>query len=220
MRLGDKELALLPGTATLSPAGVASAYHLASPGHHDCIHFQTLPARGRCAAVPICISLGDNQHYARQQMQQIISFWRVSGQSPAVSAMLQALLLWLAHHGQSAKSHAPVSSRVEKAVQTAADWMEQHLDQPITVPEVAAAVGLSQNYLAVNFRKRFNMTLPHYLLTRRIAVAQDLLRQTSLPVSHIAARVGIADAQHFNKQFSRITNTNPTTWRGQSTAQR
>lgn len=215
MRLGQAERVLIPGTVTMTPAMVDSYYHLPAPGHHDCIHFQPIPLRGACVTIPLHMPLGEEQQYVRQQMQQITALWRAAGQGPAVSTMLQALLLWLAQRVETGQAVEGQSARVQQAVQAAAELMEQRLDEPITVPQIAAAVGLSQNYLALHFRKRFGMTLPRYLLTRRMAVAQDLLRRTGLPVSRIARRVGMADAQHFNKQFRRIVGASPTAYRSQ-----
>ena len=68
---------------------------------------------------------------------------------------------------------------------------------------------MTQNYLARMFRKRFGMTIPRYLLNRRIDYARHLLTTTNIPIHRVAARVGLPDPQHFNKQFRKLVGTSP-----------
>ena len=87
------------------------------------------------------------------------------------------------------------------------------IELPLTVPSIAREVGLSQNYLARFFRKRYGMTIPRYLLVRRIDLARHLLLTSDDLVKQIAGRVGLPDPQYFNKQFRRLTGSNPSDFR-------
>ena len=70
--------------------------------------------------------------------------------------------------------------------------------------ELAAGVGLSTDYVARVFARRYGMRLQHYLLLRRIELARHLLVSSDLPVSEIGRQVGLPDPQYFNKQFRRV----------------
>jgi transcriptional regulator GlxA family with amidase domain len=93
--------------------------------------------------------------------------------------------------------------------------LDERFAEPWTVPQLAETVGMTQDHLARCFRQRMGMTIPRYLLQRRIAHARQLLAITDLPVNRIAARVGLPDAQHFNKQFRLLTGLSPTAIRTQ-----
>lgn len=216
MRLGRRELTLRSGDMTCTPAGVETRYALPHPGHHLCIHFRLPAMRGEKAALPLFRSLGPRRDFAADQMREIANLHRLTGHVPgaaaAASALLQGLLLWLVTFTEDGRTAAG-SDRAELAVRQAAEQLERSLDQPLSVPNLAGEIGLSQNYLAHHFRQRYGMTIPRYLLHRRIELAQDLLQRTALPVSDIAQRAGLGDPQHFNKQFRRLTGHSPSAYR-------
>jgi len=143
----------------------------------------------------------------------------------AASAALQELLLWLATRptagGEPGTSDADMAKtaaqhRRDAAAERAAAYLEHHLSDPITAADIADAADLSQHTLARAFKRRFGLTIPRYLLIRRVEAARHLLTTTDLPVKSIAARVGLPDPQHFNKQFRRLVGMSPTAARQRS----
>ena len=131
----------------------------------------------------------------------------------AASAGLQEVILTLALL-EADDSLADLSSaKVLKAVQTFVDLVEARLKHPLSVPELSEEVRLSQNYLARAFRHRYGMTMPHFILKRRVELACQMLVTSRASVTHIAAEVGLPDVQHFNKQFRKLTGMSPTAYR-------
>jgi AraC family transcriptional regulator len=124
---------------------------------------------------------------------------------------LQDLMLYLAAMHRSAAT-SPVL-RSDLAVERAAFELDTHFSRPLSVPELADAVGINQNHLARCFRRKMGVTIPRYLLQRRMEHARFLLHSTDMPVRVIARRVGMPDPQHFNKQFRKLCGTSPTAWR-------
>ncbi len=217
IRLAGQLVTLAPGDLTLSPAGLTTAYHLPKPGHHHCLHFESLPtSKGQPAcSFPLHMPLGPWRDLARQKLMWIARLHAMSPREPiaahAASAAMQELLLWLALLPKQTGS--PSQARVELALDKAAEFIGQNLSRPITITQIARESQLSQNYLARKFRERFGTTIPRYILTRRIQQARDLLINTHLPVRRIGADVGLPDAHHFNKQFRKLTGMSPTTLR-------
>ena len=238
MRLGDRRLTLQPGDVVLTPAGVPSWYDLPEPGQHLVVHFYDPTdhepihretgdagagrdevglddARER-VHLPIHMSLGRRQQLARYQLTEIAHLQAQSQQRAsaryAAPALFQSLLLWLVAEAAHAAPRRG-SDQTEIAVRWAAQLIEQQLHARLTVPRLARHVGLSQNYLARCFRARFGMTIPRYLLQRRIETARDLLETTGLPIGDIARRVGMADPHHFNKQFRALMGVSPSDYR-------
>jgi AraC-like DNA-binding protein len=201
MRFGRRQVGLQPGDITLSTAGVGTQYDLPQPGHHWCIHFQTAPARGETVAFPVHLHAGAQRRHLSDRLAEISQLHNQT--SPARAAVLfQDLLLWLA-------ARQPPARRSDAALDRLLALLDERFAEPWTVPQLAETVGMTQDHLARCFRQRMGMTIPRYLLKRRIAHARQLLAITDLPVNRIAARVGMPDPQHFNKQFRLLTGLSP-----------
>ena len=222
IQIGAKRFAIRAGDVTLTPAGVVSRYDVADPGHHWCVHFEAAPPDGQSARLPLHCSPGPAREFAIERLTRIA---RLHAQSEArgamkklaraaASAALQELLLSLALYS-SRPERAPRRRRSDDAIEKLISLLDTRFTEPLSVPQLARQVGLAQNYLARQFRSRFGMTIPRYLLSRRIGHARHLLLNTDMPVGRIAARVGYPDAQHFNKQFRRLTGSSPTGLRDQ-----
>lgn len=221
--LGKKRYRLEPGDITLSPHHAPSRYGLKEDGTHLCIHFSPPGAKERGASLrlPLHFRLGPQTATARERIWRTIDHARQAGNDPdsaaacAASASLQELLLWLVGlHGQNTGGTTPRrASLKEEALTKLSAAVKRSLDKPMLIGELAAGVGLSADYVARLFVKRYGMTLQHYLLLRRIELARHLLISSDLLVSEIGRRVGMPDAQYFNKQFRRVAGESPLAYR-------
>ena len=221
IQIADKIYELQPGDVTITPAGVESRYDLRRPGLHWCAHFSPMIADAtKCGLMrlPHHFRPTVSRDYPAQQMAHIAQLHARSVTIPddgiasaSVAVALQTLLLWVAtQHQRQQTGGADSDSRGELAVERCATLIETKLSKAITVPALADEVELSQNHLAKLFRARFGTTIPRYVLTRRMAQARHLLISTNVPIGEIGRRVGMPDAQHFNKQFKRLVGENPT----------
>lgn len=220
MRLGDREFSLEPGVLTLSPAGEFSSYHLPQCGYHWCIHFRPVARTGVSAQLPLYMALGQERRSVVARFTEVarlhaLSFSAGAGgrlAKAAASAALQQLLLHIAMLNTDGRQHT-VEAAATTAIDRVLELINERLDASLRMPDLAREVNLSQNYLARCFRNQFGVTIPRYILRRRIDLASQLLRTTDLQVKAIAARVGMPDAQHFNKQFRRLAGLSPTAYR-------
>jgi AraC-like DNA-binding protein len=220
MWIGKRRFRLRPGDITLSPNFMTSRYALATSGSHLCIHFfppSVTPRNGR-VQLPLHSRLGPQTVAARERFWRIIDHARQSGNKPdspagcAASASLQEFLLWL--HLQNRRGTAPRrSSLAEEALVKLGAAIDASLAKPMLIRELAAPVGLSADYVARLFARRYGMTLQHYLLLRRVELARHLLVSSDLPISEIGRRAGIPDPQYFNKQFRRVVGQSPLVYR-------
>jgi AraC-like DNA-binding protein len=219
--IGKTRYRLQPGDITISPHGGTSRYALKESGSHLCIHFVP-PASGRGASVklPLHLRLGPQVATARERFWRTIDHARQAGgkaDSPsgaAASASMQELLLWL--QVQDRRGAAPRrSSLMEEALEKFSVAIERRLGEPVLVENLAQGTGLSADYVARLFSKRYGMTVQHYLLLRRVELARHLLLSSDLLVSEIGQRVGMPDPQYFNKQFRRVAGVSPLAYRRQ-----
>lgn len=121
-----------------------------------------------------------------------------------------------------AKSFAPTTSQVQGPSGTGlalwkakrvATQIEEQLGEPIYVRDLAERVGLSASHFSRAFKQSFGETTHLYILGRRIARAQTMMRETSLPLCEIALTCGFSDQAHMTRMFTAHVGTSPNRWR-------
>lgn len=215
IRMDGRQFELHTGIVTLSVAGGRTSYDLPKAGHHWCIHFRPVPVRGETMQLPWWIPIGPHREFFTDRLRHIARLHEQSRRTnpraklaaAAASVALQELLIWLGLFAAGREHHA--HRRNEDAVERLLALLNERFAEPLTVPDLAQQLGLSQDRLARAFREHVGMTIPRYLLRRRIEHARQLLTTTDLPINRIAARVGMPDPQHFNKQFRRLIGQSP-----------
>ncbi|MGY4525721.1 helix-turn-helix domain-containing protein [Pseudomonas sp. UBA4617] len=93
------------------------------------------------------------------------------------------------------------------------DYIEAHLDQPITLGELAVRCNLSEYHFARMFRASFGLPPHQYLLARRLHRACQLLRLGMMPLGEIALLCGFASASHFSNRFRQAIGATPGEYR-------
>ncbi|MDD1015002.1 AraC family transcriptional regulator [Pseudomonas rubra] len=93
------------------------------------------------------------------------------------------------------------------------EYVEAHLDQPLTLGELAALCNLSEYHFARMFRTSFGLPPHQYLLARRLAKARQLLRHGQLPLGEVALLCGFASASHFSTRFRQALGATPGAYR-------
>ena len=95
-------------------------------------------------------------------------------------------------------------------------FIEGHLDQPIRVAQLAALFYLSPAHFTSLFRQQCHTSPYRYVQSLRMQRAWRLIRDTSLPLDHIAARTHFADQSALTHAFKRHFNLTPRALRCQS----
>jgi AraC-like DNA-binding protein len=86
----------------------------------------------------------------------------------------------------------------------------------ITIEDLGRQVALSPHYLIRAFRRVYRQTPHQYLVTRRIAKAKELLRNSDLSITEICAAVGFESLGSFSTLFRREAGLSPRAYRGSS----
>ena len=92
-------------------------------------------------------------------------------------------------------------------------WMSENLDEPLTVPELAARVHMSPRTFARRFKDETGTTPHQWLTHQRLLLAERLLEETGLPVDAVARRTGFGNAATLRHHFSRARSTTPQSYR-------
>jgi AraC family transcriptional regulator, transcriptional activator FtrA len=101
----------------------------------------------------------------------------------------------------------------EEPFGTTLTWLAAHLDQDLTVEQMAARAMMSPRTFARRFRSTLGTTPYQWLLQQRIVLAQRLLETTNDPIEHIATCCGFSSAATLRLHFHRILHTSPHPYR-------
>jgi AraC-like DNA-binding protein len=118
---------------------------------------------------------------------------------------------------------APALSRpgsVPAALSAALAFIDDHLDQPLRVPDLAARAALSPFQFDQRLRALFGLSAGQYLSRLRIGRACDRLRHTEAPLSELALECGYADQAAFTRQFHKSVGLTPGAYRSATSGRR
>lgn len=207
---GDRYL-IRPGTVTLIPPGVITEYRYRGPSTHRYAHLrvptgaQASNDAGSNGPAPLVLPPSRRTVPVADRLAAAVS-------SAATDPDRTRAELWLGLH-LSIEAAAERPSSPDHVAQ-ALGWIETHLAEAVSVPQIAAAVGLSHTHLTRLVRAHTGRTVVSYLRHRRVERAEHLLRHSTMTVSAVAAAVGFADLQSFNKACRVETGRSPRSLRG------
>jgi AraC family transcriptional regulator len=95
----------------------------------------------------------------------------------------------------------------------AKEILSANLDGRVMLREVARECGLSASHFSRAFHRTVGSAPHHWLLTHRIEVAKQKLRDRRLPLSEVALTCGFADQSHLTRVFTRLVGVSPGAWR-------
>jgi AraC-like DNA-binding protein len=131
---------------------------------------------------------------------------RAAGDSPfRVQCLLRDFVAMLAERQGFAIPRVPSEPR---RVIRAREYIHDRVRQPISLTEIADAVGLSPFHLARCFRRAFGVPPHQYQTTLRVERAKRLLL-TGVTIDRVARDVGFFDQSHLNRHFRRIVGVTP-----------
>jgi AraC family transcriptional regulator len=89
------------------------------------------------------------------------------------------------------------------------EYIEQNIDQPLSLAELAAVAEISISHLKTLFRRSTGVPVHQYVIQRRVRRAQDLLMKGDMPISEVAFEVGFAHQSHMARHMRRLLGVAP-----------
>jgi AraC-like DNA-binding protein len=105
------------------------------------------------------------------------------------------------------------SAPVSAALSATFAYIDDHLDEPMRIPELAARAGLSPFQFDQRIRALSGFSAGQYLSRLRIDRACDRLKHTDAPLSELALECGYADQAGFTRQFHKSVGLTPGAYR-------
>jgi AraC family transcriptional regulator len=95
------------------------------------------------------------------------------------------------------------------------EFINAHIEEAITLNELARNVGLSPSHFYSLFRKTVGTTPHQFVLHCRIQHAKSLLDKSGKSILDVALASGFRTHQHFSRIFHRLVGVSPSVYRSQ-----
>lgn len=105
--------------------------------------------------------------------------------------------------------YAGVSPLFQKLFQ----YLDTHLENTPSIPDIADEMGYSVSYLAREFKKQTGQTMQQYLRQRRIELAKLALLSSSDSIQNICHSLGFSSQSYFTAEFRKAVGMTPTEYR-------
>nr|WP_265517184.1 GlxA family transcriptional regulator [Nitratireductor luteus] len=97
--------------------------------------------------------------------------------------------------------------------------MQQHIDTPLSVKEIARRMGHSKRQIERHFRAALDLSPQEAFLHIRLSLAHHLIETTGKSIAQIAVDCGFCDSSHLGRMFRRRFGSTPQALRRSVAAQ-
>ena len=137
-----------------------------------------------------------------------------AGHALARKALLMLLLVriaraWTRIHPATATFHDARRNLLALAVA----HIDSHVAEAVSLEDLAARCYVSPGHFRKRFRETTGLSPLEYINRRRVAMAQELLKQRDLTIAEVAGRVGVPDSNYFSRLFRQLVGVTPTAYR-------
>jgi AraC family carnitine catabolism transcriptional activator len=137
----------------------------------------------------------------------------------AVSTQLLHERLRSSHDHQRTAAHLRLE-QVSPRLAAAVKLMEDNIERPLTLSEIATQTGLVQRQLERLFKRHFGTTPKQHYVGLRLDRAGLLLESTSMPIVAVAVACGFVSAAHFSHRYRERFGASPTVRRREAQQRR
>ena len=102
---------------------------------------------------------------------------------------------------------------VSRYVVLAVDYIRAHVQEPITVEQVANELSVNASYLSKLFKKEMGKSISEYIRDSKIEIAEHMLRHLDDTSLQIANYLGFSSQSHFIQVFRKQTGMTPEEYR-------
>ena len=142
-------------------------------------------------------------------------------EGPAAPLAVQRSLLTLVlHEVRRAARWDADSASPQSVVARSLGFIERNCLRPLTLQDVAQAVGRSPAYVTTALTRATGRSAVEWIIAGRMAEARRLLLHSEARIEDVAERVGYADPTHFIRMFQRAHGATPAAWRAARSSSR
>ena len=107
----------------------------------------------------------------------------------------------------------PGEEKVHEVVARAKSYIKQHLEEDISVTQLAQQFYVAPSYFSKLFKKNTGEGCNNYIIRKRMEKAQSLLSSTNMKTGKIADLCGYKDVNYFSLAFKKYSGQSPLEYR-------
>lgn len=123
--------------------------------------------------------------------------------------LMKSMVYAVLHEYHNQVTFSKVESKNELLLNQIVGYVEANYTEDITLKGMGEALGYEPHYLSRYFHDRIPMHFSKYVNWYRVDMATELLRNTELPITEIAARSGFQSLRSFNRVYRDFTGITP-----------
>jgi len=101
-------------------------------------------------------------------------------------------------------------SSMSSLVRNAISFVHKNFNKGITRDDVSDHLGITSDYLCKKLKKECNLSINDYINRYKIHISAEYLKnENNITVEEVSKKVGISDANYFNRLFKKYTGTSP-----------
>lgn len=108
---------------------------------------------------------------------------------------------------------AKSESSYSMPIQFCCQYIESHVEEPVTIAILAEKAGYSDYYLSRKFREEVGMGIDDYIKNKKIERAKALLALTHIPIYEISKTLSFGTRNYFSEVFRKATGLSPLEYR-------
>ncbi len=125
-------------------------------------------------------------------------------------AAVLELMVYLSRNFASGSTKKSVSEKKSnESIRLAIGYIRAHLNEKLTIEEIADEIGLSKFHFSREFKKVTGFTVISYINTLRCRNAKKLLAKNEFSVHEIALKCGFENDSYFSKTFKKYSGLLP-----------
>lgn len=167
------------------------------------------------AAPPLILTLSEEQLYLLTEAMKmsLTTIQEKSLKSTSEFLSLLAILDSTVHNAHLSDNKPSMNiSKSQKTVNEIIAYINEHIEEKITLSDIETHLYLNKDYLSRLFMKHTHTSIGRYISIQRISKAQEYLRQ-GFTVSQVSSMLGFSSYAYFFKTFQKMTGISPSLYR-------
>jgi AraC-like DNA-binding protein len=105
------------------------------------------------------------------------------------------------------------TNQYNKEIEGAVSYIQYHLDQPLSLPQIAKYAGYSPYHFTRVFKEKMGVSPFYYISSLRMNRAKELLLHTNFSVRDVSLEIGQQSLGTFTTQFTKRIGITPSAFR-------
>lgn len=214
-RLKDKEYQVAKNQFFILPAGEPHIYGANGTWTIYWVHFRgahaAIFAEGMQTPQSINVALNSRIRERINIFEELLSTLH-AGQGIEdlryASSLLHHFLASMRYLGQFRRGEG-----ASDAIEAAIHYMQENIENRITLQDVLNYIGYSQSHFSSLFKKKTGESPIAYFNRLKVEYACKLLKETDLKINQICFKIGIEDSFYFSRLFSKTMGMSPSEYR-------